>query len=352
MKRFTGFIVVWFAALVLLSSVFVSGSRADEFVSGSEGNEFISERGAASTAPSAQFSKYFVTTKWVKGHLNGAVIIDTRDSTAYAAGHIKGAINVPMGNYIFSRVEGTDGTQILYMIPTPAEFIKLVNSWGIKNSNTVVVTYGGADDADWGVSARLAWTLQLFGHKKAYNMDGGFPKWQYEYAKYSVTDAKVPTPNTKTYALSSYSDILATKYDVLSVVEVTDTGSVLLDTRTSGEYSGDITATATNPRSGHIPNAVFLDWATDVFTDYTIPGTTHVVKVLKSEADLRTLFTGLGVTKDKTIIPYCEGGFRSAHVTFLLLGLGYPSVRHYQGSWSEWSRQDPAVYLYRTGSTP
>ena len=344
MKHPAGFKVSFCIALILLSLAFVSAGRADEFVSDNEGAEFTASRGAALKAPSAQFQKYFVTTSWVKSRLNNTVIIDTRDAVSYAAGHIKGAINVPMSEFIYSRVEGTDGTTILYMIPTPTEFIERVNSWGIKNSSTIVVTYGGADDADWGVSARLAWMLQLFGHKKAYHMDGGFPKFQAEYSKYVSTTAKAPTPNTKSYALSAYSDILATKYDVKAAVDTADTGVVILDSRTPGEYDGTDVKSG-NPRSGHIPNAVELNW-TDVFTDYTIPGTSTVVKVLKSEADLRTLFTDpkYGVTKDKTIIPYCEGGFRSAHVTFILLGLGYPSVRHYQGSWSEWSRQNPTAY--------
>ncbi len=333
MTHFAGSNNVLCIALFVFSLIFVSIGGAEEFVV---------ERGAASKTPSAQFQKYFVTTSWVKSHLNKAVIIDTRDASSYAAGHIKGAINVPISEFIYSRVEGTDGTTILYMIPTPTEFIERVNSWGIKNSNTTVITYGGADDEDWGVSARLAWTLQLYGHKKAYNMDGGFPKFQAEYSKYVSTDAKTPTPNATSYTLSGYSDILATKYDVKAAVDMTDTGVVLLDSRTPGEYDGTDVKSG-NPRGGHIPNAVELTW-TDVFTDYTIPGTSTVVKVLKSEADLRALFTDLGVTTGQTIIPYCEGGFRSAHVTFLLLGLGYPSVRHYQGSWSEWSRQNPTAY--------
>lgn len=342
MKRLAGSNILLCIALILLSLAFVPCSRADEFTSAGEGAEFAIERAAASKAPSAQFQKYFVTTSWAKGHLNSAVIIDTRDISSYAAGHLKGAINVPSAQFTYSRVEGTDGTTILHMIPTAAQLIELVNSWGIKNSNTTVITYGHGDADDWGVSARLAWTLQLFGHKKAYNMDGGFPKFSAEYAKYTSTSTTLPTPNTKSYVLSGYSDILATKYDVLEAVTVSDTGTVIFDTRTQGEYDGT-DPIAGNPRNGHIPDAVFLNW-TDVFTDYTVPGTSTVVKVLKSETDLRTLFTNLGITKDKTIVPYCEGGFRSAHVTFILLGLGYPSVRHYQGSWCEWSRQNTTAY--------
>ena len=222
----------------------------------------IDEKSAAATSQkfSAQFSKYFVTTVWVKAHLNGAVIIDTRDASYYEAGHIKGAINVPSAQFTYSTVEGTDGTTILHMMPTPAQLIELVNNLGIKNSNTTVITYGHNGADDWGVSTRLAWNLQLFGHKKAYNMDGGYSKFNAEYPKYTSTSTTLPTPNTKSYVLSGYSDILATKYDVLEAVTVTDTGTVIFDTRTQGEYDGTGPIPG-NPRNGHIPNAVFLDWA-------------------------------------------------------------------------------------------
>ena len=347
MKR-TSLVIVLFAVLMLFSSIFIPVTRADQPVSGVETYE---QKGATATQKfSTQFSKYFVTTAWVKSHLGGILLIDTRSATKYAAGHIKGAINVPSSTYFFNRTEGTDGTTIHYMTPTPTEFIKLVNSWGVKSGSTTVVTYGDADDADWGLSARLVWTLKLYGHQKAYNMDGGFPKWKFvdknTSAKYLTTTATLPTPNptAKPYVLSAYADILATKYDVLAAVDGEVTGTLLVDARTPGEYAGTDVKSG-NPRSGHIPDAVALNW-TDVFTDTGVTDTDTglPIKILKTEADLRTLFTELGITKDKTAVPYCEGGFRSAHVTHLLLGLGYPSVRHYQGSWSEWSRQEPTIY--------
>jgi thiosulfate/3-mercaptopyruvate sulfurtransferase len=66
------------------------------------------------------------------------------------------------------------------------------------------------------------------------------------------------------------------------------------------------------------------------------------VQVLKSEAELRTHFTGLGITPDKIVYNHCEGGFRSGVYTLILLGLGYPNVYNYDGSWNEWSIQGNA----------
>ena len=124
MKRITSFIILAFVVSILLSSIFVSSGAATEFVFNSETGRFVSGSEATepvsgdealareAAAPSAQFSKYFVTTTWVKSHLGGIVLIDTRSAALYAAGHIKGAINVPLANYIFTRKEGMGGGDI------------------------------------------------------------------------------------------------------------------------------------------------------------------------------------------------------------------------------------------------
>lgn len=64
------------------------------------------------------------------------------------------------------------------------------------------------------------------------------------------------------------------------------------------------------------------------------------MKVLKSAADIQAHFTSLGITPDKTIYNFCEGGFRSGVYTLIQLALGYTSVYNYDGSWNEWSIQD------------
>ena len=57
----------------------------------------------------------------------------------------------------------------------------------------------------------------------------------------------------------------------------------------------------------------------------------------KSRAELEQLYGGQGITPDKDIIAYCRIGERSAHTWFVLTHLlGYPNVRNYDGSWTEW----------------
>ena len=52
------------------------------------------------------------------------------------------------------------------------------------------------------------------------------------------------------------------------------------------------------------------------------------------------MYLSKGVTPDKTIIPFCQGGYRSANTFLVLCSLGYPHVRNYVGSWGEWGNRD------------
>ena len=57
----------------------------------------------------------------------------------------------------------------------------------------------------------------------------------------------------------------------------------------------------------------------------------------KSAQELRALYEGKGITADKEVVAYCRIGERSSHTWFVLQYLlGYPSVRNYDGSWTEW----------------
>jgi thiosulfate/3-mercaptopyruvate sulfurtransferase len=85
--------------------------------------------------------------------------------------------------------------------------------------------------------------------------------------------------------------------------------------------------TETAQRAGHIPGAQSIPWAQTVKEDGTF----------KDAPDLRALYEAKGVTADKDVIAYCRIGERSSHSWFVLHELlGYPNVRNYDGSWTEW----------------
>ena len=109
-------------------------------------------------------------------------------------------------------------------------------------------------------------------------------------------------------------------------------GAVLIDVRSPKEFSGELLAPENLPqegaqRGGHIPGAANIPWAQAVREDGTF----------KPADELKALYQGKGVTPDKAVIAYCRIGERSSHTWFVLTYLlGYPNVRNYDGSWTEW----------------
>lgn len=292
-------------------------------------------------------SSHFVASDYIAASQQGSlsekvVLIDTRSATEYAAGHIAGAINVDHSEYIRTRTE--NGIEVKYLVLNDEEFIAFVNRFGIT-PDTTVIAYD--NDISFGWAPRLAWTLQYYGHSRAFSLDGGIQKWQLIDGRPLVTTPTLPTANSTPYVITGKRDILATKAEVSAKLE--DSSVVFLDTRAPGEFVG--TTLLDTYRPGHLPGAVFIDWS-DFLKDnpqgitYTdANGVKRPVKILKSETELRELLTAKRITPDKTIIPYCEGGIRSSFVTQILLGLGYANVRNYDGSWNEWGKQtDTTLY--------
>ena len=109
-------------------------------------------------------------------------------------------------------------------------------------------------------------------------------------------------------------------------------GVTLVDVRSPKEFSGELLAPENLPqegaqRGGHIPGAVNIPWGQAVAEDGTF----------KPVDELRNLYETKGVTRDKAVIAYCRIGERSSHTWFVLhYLLGYPNVRNYDGSWTEW----------------
>jgi thiosulfate/3-mercaptopyruvate sulfurtransferase len=109
-------------------------------------------------------------------------------------------------------------------------------------------------------------------------------------------------------------------------------GAALVDVRSPKEYSGELLAPENLPqegsqRGGHIPGAKSIPWGQAVAEDGTF----------KSREELEKIYGGQGITPDKDVIAYCRIGERSAHTWFVLTHLlGYPNVRNYDGSWTEW----------------
>ena len=261
-----------------------------------------------------------VGTEWVEEHNSdpNVVLLEVDvDTSAYDQGHIPGAVGVNWQ----TQLQDTTVRDLV----TREELEALLSSAGATPDSTVVV-YG--DNNNW-FAAWAVWQLKYFGHKDVRLMNGGRVKWLAE-GRATTTDAPSPTPAEYKFSGEPDESIRVYREDVLAAVRGGATG--IVDVRSPKEYSGELLAPEGIPqegaqRGGHIPGAQNVPWGQAVREDGTF----------KSADELRELYEGKGVTSDRDAIAYCRIGERSSHTWFVLKYLlGYPNVRNYDGSWTEW----------------
>jgi thiosulfate/3-mercaptopyruvate sulfurtransferase len=271
---------------------------------------------ATARAAPAPEAPLLVDTEWVARHASDPRVrlVDMRGADAYAAGHIPGAVRIE------ERPLRNPEDRLTYLPPADA-FATVMGRAGIA-SETRVVAY---DDQGGRMAARLWYVLNAFGHERVSLLDGGWSQWIAEKRRVSTdTPAIAPTRFTPrvTPALSCPSlEVLARQ-----------PGTVLLDTRSPEEFRGERTSSGAS-KLGRIPRAVHVDWRENV-TGSTLR--------FKTAAELRRLYEGKGITSDKEIVTYCASGGRAAQTLFTLKLLGYPKVRIYYGSFSDYTARPEA----------
>ncbi|MFN8537390.1 MAG: sulfurtransferase [Thermomicrobiales bacterium] len=273
------------------------------------------------TAPAGQGyanPDVLVDTAWVAAHLddpNVRLVESDEDVLLYEIGHIPGAVKLDWHT--------DQQSQLIRDFVTKEEFEQLMSARGIANDTTVVF-YG--DRNNW-YAAYTYWLFKMYGHKDCRILNGGRAKWEAEGRPYTRDAASYPA--TKYTAQEADLSIRAFRDQVLAHMQE---GKPLVDVRSPDEYSGKVIHMANYPqegaqRAGHIPTAQSIPWATAANDDGTFKGA----------AQLREIYGGKGITPDQPVIAYCRIGERSAHTWFVLTQLlGYPDVRNYDGSWTEW----------------
>ncbi len=263
-----------------------------------------------------------VSTDWVLEHHQdqGVRVVEVdEDVLLYEQGHIPGAVKVDWHTDLQRR-------DIRDFIDETG-FAALMEEKGISNDTTVII-YG--DKSNWWAAYAL-WFFKYNGHKDVRLMNGGRQKWTAEEKPLST---EKPIPSKGSYSVP-YRDqsIRAYNSDVLHhIIKVKNGQGALVDVRSPQEFSGEKLHMPDYPqegaqRGGHVPGAQSIPWAQAVQEDGTF----------KSAEDLSKLYGSKGVTGDKDIIAYCRIAERSSHSWFVLKYLlGYPKVRNYDGSWTEW----------------
>ena len=273
----------------------------------------------------ARFEKYahpekLVSTDWLAEHLedpNVVVVESDEDVLLYDTGHIPGAIKIDW------HMDLNDPVTRDYL--NGEQFAELMASKGIGRDTTVVF-YG--DNFNWWAAYAL-WVFTLFGHPDVRLVDGGRKKWIDEGRPLTTEvperpRADYPAVERNDSAIRAFRD---------EVMDHMNAGGKLVDVRSPQEYSGELLHMPDYPqegslRGGHIPGAASVPWKRAANDDGTF----------KSVDDLKAIYENeQGLSPDDEVVAYCRIGERSSHTWFVLQHLlGYPNVRNYDGSWTEW----------------
>jgi thiosulfate/3-mercaptopyruvate sulfurtransferase len=256
--------------------------------------------------------QFLVDLDWLRARLDDPRLrlVDARPAREWAAGHIPGAANVDV-YAIRTEDTGPEG-----VAAWEAAQVAAFRAAGIDD-DSIVVAY---DEHSLTNAARAVWALDF--------LDGGLGAWLAAGGPLTAGASDVPVG---TFTPRPDRAKLATRHDIMARLDDSDT--VIVDTRRITEYFGQERRTL---RSGTIPGATYLEW-------------THGIDetgAIRDADTVRATFAAHGITPDKEIVPFCGGGYRSAHTYLLLRELGYPRVRNYLGSWGEWgNREDTPIVI-------
>ena len=260
-----------------------------------------------------------VETGWLEEHVKdpGTRVIEVdEDTEAYEKGHIEGPVGWNWTTDLHTEV-GRDYVD-------QAELSELLSAAGV-GPDTTVILYGGNNN--W-FAAYAYWVLKLRGFDNVKLLNGGRKKWELESRPLTQEPASV-TASGFTISGAERDEIRALRDEVLGKV---GGASGFVDVRSPEEFRGEKLAPDHLPQEqaqvpGHIAGAANIPWAKAANEDGTF----------KSADELKALYEAEGITGDREIIAYCRIGERSSHTWFALQELlGYPNVKNYDGSWTEY----------------
>ena len=259
--------------------------------------------------------------------LGSVTLLDLRPAEDFAVGHIEGAR--PLDIYGVSLNDSSEAPLNAFL----AIFKTLFGARGVTTEKPVVIY----DHESGERAARAVWLLCVLGHPDVKMLDGGTRGWAASGRKLvRITEAPPPVdpakapPTAPPFRGTANLDLLATRFDVHAAIGNKD--AVIVDVRRESEYRGTEKRAR---RAGTIPGAVHVFWREHLDAN----------GAYRPEAEIRALYESKGVTPDKTVIPVCQGGYRSASTFIALKSLGYPRVRNYVSSWGEWGNRDDSAIV-------
>ncbi len=272
--------------------------------------------------------KFLIDARELGERPGSLTLIDLRPAEDFALGHIEGSRHLDI--YGVSLNDSAEAPLNAFL----AIFQNLFGTRGVSQDRPVVIY----DHESGERAARAVWLLALLGHPDVKILDGGTQAWtaagrrlvQLKAAPAPVGPTKAP-PASPPFKATRNPELLATRFDVHDAIG--DAQTVIVDVRRESEYRGTERRAR---RTGTIPGAVHIFWRDHL----------DAKGAFRPAQEIRDLYASKGVTPDKAVIAFCQGGYRSASTFLALKSLGYPRVRNYVSSWGEWgNREDSKIVV-------
>lgn len=229
------------------------------------------------------------------------VVVSTRTADDYNQVHVTGAVHI--------RYQ--DLNDDMAMLIAPDQIATILGEKGISEDKTIVLY----DDGTQKYSGRMYWVLKYMGAPDVKILDGGMPAWR--------ASRKPVTRSATAIKEATFTPNVQTKY-LATMADVTKGGTIVVDARSAAEFNG---TADTKLRPGRIPGSVNIEYV-QVMDDEGL---------LLPNDQIQAVFTKNGVTKDKTVIVYCETSVRAGILFHVLTSaLDYPNVKLYDGAYREW----------------
>jgi thiosulfate/3-mercaptopyruvate sulfurtransferase len=264
-----------------------------------------------------------VKPAWLEKHLHDPAVklieiagMGQDQMQAYKAGHVPGAQCWKWKEMLWDEYTRD--------FPSPEEFARRCGAAGIANDTTVVF-YG--EGVQFGIYAW--WAFRYCGHAKSKVLDGARYRWVAE-GRPLVTEEPQPATPVPYEPVKRNQKMRIRRDKVLAALGRDE--KVILDGRSLEEYSGQRVGGPGGPdvgavRYGRIPGAKHL-----YFEDLL-----DANKAFKPASEIRKLAESCGAASEREIIAYCRMSHRATVLYFALTQLlGYPKMRVYDGSWTEW----------------
>lgn len=251
-----------------------------------------------------QTGQYIVTSKEaLKLAGEDAVLVDVRPVEEYQAGHVAGAVNIPMSSLVVNEPYSN-------MLPDAAQVAQVMGAAGITENDLLLVY----DDASNMQAARVEWTLNMYNNFNVRVVSGGCSALTKAGATFDTTPVQLPAAE---YTAGDRQKTLIVSLDYIKMLlDTPEQNTVIIDTRSNEEFA-----------AGTIPGAVHIEYVSNNYASGQY----------KSPQDIQSTYIGKGILPEMKLIVFCKTSVRAAQTYTALKDAGYQDVRVYDGAWLEYS---------------